>query len=166
MCSMNKTTEPKWDKLVPITGLHRIPGVGCVEYSEPATVTGYEESGLPRNLHNPNQGRYKKVLCVCMGGLLRSATMAWMLSNEPWNCNTRAAGIDPQWSLVTVNDRLLEWADVILCCEPYQAAALRRMMVDQKPIHCLDIPDKYQYRDPELIERIAHALAKIGFTGK
>ena len=44
------------------------------------------------NSKNPYQGDFKKVLCVCSAGLLRSPTAAWVLSNAPFNFNTREIG--------------------------------------------------------------------------
>lgn len=35
-------------------------------------------------MKHPSQGDFKKVLCVCSGGLLRSPTVAWVLSNPPF----------------------------------------------------------------------------------
>ena len=31
--------------------------------------------------------KHRRVLCVCSAGMLRSATMAWVLSNSPYNFN-------------------------------------------------------------------------------
>lgn len=125
-------------------------------------------NGLPRNLHNENQGPYKRVLCVCLGGLLRSATLAWMLSQPPYRCNTRSAGINPEFSLIDVTPKLLEWADEIICFEHEQAQRLSLMCDKQglidKPITCLDIGDWYQYRDSKLIDEIIVKLAATNFS--
>lgn len=43
---------------------------------------------------NSAQGRFRKVLCVCSAGVLRSPTAAWVFSNAPFNCNTRSAGTE------------------------------------------------------------------------
>ena len=45
------------------------------------------------NSTNPFQKDYKRVLCVCSAGLLRSPTAAYVLSQAPYNYNTRAAGL-------------------------------------------------------------------------
>ena len=42
---------------------------------------------------NPYQGDYHKVLCVCSAGCLRSPTAAVVLAQEPFNFNTRSAGV-------------------------------------------------------------------------
>ena len=51
------------------------------------------------NSSNRYQGEYKRVLCVCSAGLLRSPTAALVLSQEPYNFNTRAAGLDEAFAL-------------------------------------------------------------------
>lgn len=110
------------------------------------------------NSTNPFQGKYKKVLCVCSAGLLRSPTTAVVLSQEPYNYNTRAAGITAEYALIVVDTVLLEWADEIVCMEPRQKAAinerLNKLQAIGKPVVCLDIPDQYRYRDEELIALI------------
>lgn len=104
------------------------------------------------NAHNKWQGEYKKVLCVCSAGLLRSPTTAFVLSQEPYNFNTRCAGLTPEFALIPVDEVLLEWADEIVCMDRRQEAGLKG--ITQKPVVCLDIPDNFEYRNPHLIELI------------
>lgn len=109
------------------------------------------------NCKNPYQGEYKRVLCVCSAGLLRSPTTAMVLSQEPYNYNTRAAGISEEYALIEVDEVLLNWADEIVCMEREQGLALIQKMKDikmNKPLKCLNIYDNYAYRDPELIKLI------------
>lgn len=105
------------------------------------------------NAKNPHQGNHKKVLCVCSAGLLRSPTAALVLSQPPFNYNTRAAGMVPQFALINVDRVLLNWADEIVCMEKEQQEALEK--VTDKPIICLDIQDSYEYRESRLIWLIA-----------
>ena len=107
------------------------------------------------NCKNPFQGSAKKVLVVCSAGLLRSPTAAWVLSNEPYLYNTRAAGIDDDFALIVVDDVLLEWADEIVCMDKSHQRELRTM--PQKPIKLLNLPDKYPRMHPELIKAIKNA---------
>ena len=104
------------------------------------------------NSHNPYQGTYKKVLCVCSAGLLRSPTVALVLSQEPFNFNTRSCGIDIGHALIPLDEVLLAWADEIVCMDSYQKSQLENQT--KKPIKCLNIVDIYGYREPELMERI------------
>ena len=113
------------------------------------------------NCHNRYQGVYKKVLCVCSAGLLRSPTAALVLSQEPYNFNTRAAGIVEEYALVPVDRVLLEWADEIVCMDDRQRLAIADLLEESKPIVVLNIPDNYGYRDPDLIEKIKEAYDEV-----
>jgi predicted protein tyrosine phosphatase len=104
------------------------------------------------NSTNPFQGSYKKVLAVCSAGLLRSPTTAVILSQEPYNYNTRAAGLDPEFALIVVDDVLLHWADEVVCMTSAQQKKLKKMT--DKPIQCLNIDDNFEYRNKELINLI------------
>lgn len=110
------------------------------------------------NTSNRFQGETKKVLCVCSAGLLRSPTMAVVLSQEPYNYNTRAVGLDKEYALIPVDEALLTWADEIVCAESYMAQDIEEMLVtlglQHKDIISLDIPDQYEYRNPKLMEMI------------
>ena len=106
------------------------------------------------NAHNIYQGQYKRVLCVCSAGLLRSPTAAWVLSQDPYNFNTRAAGLTKEFALIPVDRVLLHWADEVVCMSAEQAVQVRDMLEEDKPIVVLEIPDIYGYRDPELVEAI------------
>lgn len=103
-------------------------------------------------IENPYQGTYKRVLCVCSGGVLRSPTAAVVLSQEPYNCNTRAAGTE-DYALVKVDEALLIWAQEIVCMTRDHDAKLEAMLVAigrKRKIKCLDIPDNFAYRDNSL----------------
>lgn len=110
------------------------------------------------NVSNRFQGDTKKVLCVCSAGLLRSPTMAVVLSQEPYNYNTRAAGLSEEYALILVDDVLLHWADEIVCAESWMSQEIEEMLkalgMEHKDIIALDIPDKYEYRNPELMQLI------------
>lgn len=104
------------------------------------------------NARNPYQGKYKHVLCVCSAGLLRSPTAAWVLSNDPYNFNTRAAGIDTGHALIPVDEVLIEWADEIICMDAYQQKMLQEMT--KKPVYNLRVGDNFEYRDKGLRKMI------------
>jgi predicted protein tyrosine phosphatase len=112
------------------------------------------------NLTNPAQGPEKCVLALCSAGLLRSPTVAWVLSNAPYNYNTRAAGVDPEFALIGIDQYLLNWATEIVCV----TRSVRRGMeeycqregidISGKTIVTLEIPDIYRRRDPRLVAMI------------
>lgn len=106
------------------------------------------------NSKNPYQGKNQKVLCVCSAGLLRSPTMAWVLSQAPFNYNTRAAGISEEFALILVDDVLIEWADEIVCADREHVNHILTQFPQVESVVCLDLPDQYQYRDPELVDLI------------
>lgn len=125
------------------------------------TETQLMENGLPYNLHNQWQGPQPRVLCVCTGGILRSATAAQLLANKPYNCNTRACGIREELSLIPISERLIEWADEIICFETWHLDWLRA--ITDKPIYCLGIDDRYARNDPDLIDLIELRLTQMRF---
>lgn len=111
----------------------------------------YDVISAMRVCKNPYQGDYKRVLLVCSAGILRSATAAVVLSQPPYNFNTRSAGVE-HYALIPVTEPLLEWADEIVCMTWQHQEMLKAMT--SKKIHCLHIPDDYSYRHPELIKLI------------
>ena len=62
-----------------------------------------EEINRIGNASNRHQGSYKKVLCVCSGGLLRSPTAAVVLAHEPFNYNTRSCDITAEYALTKID---------------------------------------------------------------
>jgi predicted protein tyrosine phosphatase len=106
---------------------------------------------------NPYQGMWRRVLCVCSGGVLRSPTAAWVLGQEPYNYNTRAVGLDKNFALIFAEETLFYWASEIVCMEPQHKHDLNYLLKKHnldRPIICLDIPDTFAYRDPELVDMI------------
>lgn len=112
------------------------------------------------NACNPNQGDALKALCICSAGLLRSPTVAWILSNEPFNLNTRAAGSTKTFALIHADEVLLHWADILVFVNQENFDETTRDYPDvldqDKQIIVLDLPDRFKTRDPELV-RIAQA---------
>jgi predicted protein tyrosine phosphatase len=115
------------------------------------------------NATNPYQGKYKKVLCVCSAGLLRSPTVAVVLSQEPFNFNTRACGITKEFALIPLDKVLLTWANEIVCMDEMQAHDIS-LLLDalglSTKIISLNIEDSYEYRDPELMRLIRERYEK------
>lgn len=80
-----------------------------------------------------------------------------MLSNDPFNYNTRSCGIS-EYALIKIDTVLLSWADEIVVMEedmiPTVRTQLQKCLFRNIPIKNLDIPDIYEFRDGELIELI------------
>jgi len=109
------------------------------------------------NASNRYQGKYKRVLAVCSGGLLRSPTIAHTLAAEPYNYNTRSVGINPDYALNILDQVLLEWADEIVCADSEHEIEVKNRLMDiglTKPIVNLKLPDVYPYRDRKLVHLI------------
>jgi predicted protein tyrosine phosphatase len=110
------------------------------------------------NTHNRFQGAYKKVLFVCSAGLLRSATAAHVFSGEPYNFNTRTAGVALEYALNPVNEALLEWADNIFLMEGEHYNDIHDIFGDEvfnaykEKMVVLDVPDNFRYRDEGLVK--------------
>lgn len=111
------------------------------------------------NCKNEYQGAAKRILCVCSAGLLRSPTTAEVLAREPFEFNTRAAGLDEEWAVIPVTKLLLHWADEVVCMTQEQGDALS--ILTNKPVYVLNIADSYAFRSPELIERITSCAEAI-----
>ena len=107
--------------------------------------------------HNPYQGKYKRILCVCSAGVLRSATTALVLSQEPFNYNTRSVGVE-YYALIPITEVLLTWADEIVCMTEEHKIRLKELT--EKPIKCLNIPDSYEYRNKDLMKMIKENYKK------
>ena len=116
------------------------------------------------NSKNPYQGDFKKVLCVCSAGLLRSPTAAWVLSNPPFNFNTRAVGANPEYAMVLLDAVNVCWADEVVVMDNGQKKQVQALLDEygwDKPVHVLDVPDNYSYRQPELVDELMNELLKV-----
>lgn len=115
------------------------------------------------NTCNPNQGKNKKVLCVCSAGLLRSPTLAWILSNEPFNYNTRAVGVASDYALIVLDEVHIQWADAVVFVDDDNYRVARydfKELLDNRECHVLKIPDVYEFRHPKLVEAATAQLKK------
>lgn len=117
---------------------------------------------------NSYQGDYKRVLTVCSANMLRSPTIAVVLSMPPYDYNTRSAGTH-SFALVPVTEDLLMWADEVVCADTEHALIIRDKLMEyqlDKPIVNLRIPDNYEYRNPELILMIRRRYDEILLSTK
>jgi predicted protein tyrosine phosphatase len=106
------------------------------------------------NVGNHFQGDAEKVLVVCSAGLLRSPTVANAL-HKHFGYNTRAVGSCKDFALIPITQALIWWADEIVFVnwdnweeldqdekDEIESVGLKKVI--------LDIPDDYNYGDPEL----------------
>jgi predicted protein tyrosine phosphatase len=106
-----------------------------------------------------------RVLFVCRLNRHRSATAERLFCKRP-DLDVRSAGTSED-AMVRVNDRMLEWADVIFAMDDEERNNLKRMFPDHPAlarVACLDIPDVFPFNDPELVrlleERVQTQLSK------
>lgn len=95
---------------------------------------------------------------------MRSPTIAWILSNKPFNFNTRAAGSNEDYALVVADEILLRWADIVVFADQDHKRLLSYQygdIIDNMETHVLNIPDIYPYRDPKLVKLAKKKLKEI-----
>jgi predicted protein tyrosine phosphatase len=121
-----------------------------------------------------NMRKFPRVLTVCSAGLLRSPTAAWVLSMDPYNCNTRAAGSNWEYGLVQVDEYLCAWADEFVFMEQRHLDAVRGKFPDfdlngmhpvRKPVFVLGVPDQFEYRSPDLVQALTEAFDAVDPPG-
>jgi predicted protein tyrosine phosphatase len=93
------------------------------------------------------------LLFICSENRLRSPTAETVFSGYP---GVQAIGAGTNLSAETpVSSELIEWADVVLVMEKSHEKLLAtryRELLEGKPLVCLDIPDRFEYMQPELVE--------------
>lgn len=100
------------------------------------------------------------VLFVCSRNKWRSPTgeAVWRKHSK---VNVRSAGTSPKARKAISPDDIC-WADVIFVMEQKHKNRLKadysRLLI-HKSIHVLDIPDEYQYMDPELVEILKKSVS-------
>ena len=120
------------------------------------------------NLSNKYQGQFRRVLCVCSAGMLRSPTAAWVLSNHPFNFNTRAAGLTKEYALIPVDEAMIFWADDVICFDEQMKRDIESIIAystwkndfEAPNIFVWKIPDMYDFRSEELIAMIKENATK------
>lgn len=100
------------------------------------------------------------ILFVCSKNKWRSRT-AETIFKDIQKINVKSAGTD-QGARIRLNEKHLEWADLIFVMEYKHKQIIKqqfRDFVNHKNIIVLEIPDEYQYMDPELIELLQDSLS-------
>lgn len=112
------------------------------------------------NAKNHYQTDVKRVLTVCSAGLLRSPTIAGVL-HMMYGYNVRACGANPEYALVPIITALIHWADMIIFADQEHYDDVKEYIASDKPYAILELPDRFPYRSPELIEIIEEKLINI-----
>lgn len=111
---------------------------------------------------NEHQGKSRKVVFVCMVGILRSPTAAALASAR--GMNTRAVGIDDR-ALIQLNAGLVQWANqIVFFGSDIKRACIKAFpeLLDMEHKHVMwPIPDNYDYNDPTLQDMINTYLDEL-----
>ncbi|MGH1350310.1 MAG: low molecular weight protein tyrosine phosphatase family protein [Methyloligellaceae bacterium] len=102
------------------------------------------------------------LLFICSRNQWRSPTAEQLWRKSPEH-NARSAGTSPK-AKRTVNAGDIVWADIIFVMENKHRSRLQANFpapLKYKTIHVLDIPDEYQYMDPELIEILQERIGSL-----
>lgn len=102
------------------------------------------------------------VLFICSRNQWRSPTAEQVFRRYP-GLNVRSAGTSRN-AKKTVTAEWLQWADVICVMEQKHKNRLMadyRRIIDNKPLHVLEIPDDYRYMAPELITLLEDIVPSI-----
>lgn len=102
------------------------------------------------------------VLFVCSRNQWRSPTAEQVWRKHP-KVAARSAGTSPNARhKVSLDD--IRWANVIMVMEEKHKSRLMAeftKLLDNKPVHVLDIPDEYKFMDSELIEILEQSVNSI-----
>lgn len=101
----------------------------------------------------------QKILFVCSRNRLRSLTAEKMFEGFP-AYQVRSAGTQPNARIV-ITEGHIGWADLIFVMERSHLNRLQRKFpeaLDEKKVITLQIPDDYQFMQPELLEELRGKL--------
>jgi predicted protein tyrosine phosphatase len=104
----------------------------------------------------------KNVLFVCSQNLLRSPTAEDVFASWP-GVDTASAGLNHD-AATKVTPELIQWADIIFVMERVHRRKLTskfRTYLRNKQVICLDIPDDFQFMDPELVKILRERVPKF-----
>ncbi|MEO6918222.1 MAG: phosphotyrosine protein phosphatase [Collimonas sp.] len=103
-----------------------------------------------------------RLLFVCSRNQWRSPTGEQVWRRQP-GIQARSAGTSPN-ARKKISAADIAWADLIFVMEnKHKSRILAEFgrLLENKKIHVLDIPDEYQYMDPELVEQLTDAVAYV-----
>jgi predicted protein tyrosine phosphatase len=91
----------------------------------------------------------RRILFICEGNIHRSRTAEILYDSTP-GLEVRSAGLADS-ARVQVTEELLAWADLVFVMELRLIKMIRRRFPSViREWTCLDIPDDYQFGQPEL----------------
>jgi len=104
----------------------------------------------------------RKLLFICSQNRLRSPTAEQVFST--WQgIETSSAGLNND-AENPVTPELVEWADIIFVMEKTHRSKLTKRFkssLANSRVICLDIPDEYDFMDPDLIQLLKSKVRKF-----
>lgn len=100
------------------------------------------------------------LLFICSRNKWRSRTAETIFKNDQVH-HVKSAGTD-DGAKVRVSEKILDWADIIFVMEDKHKQRIKEKFNTAsiiKKIVVLEIPDDYQYMDPELIDIIKTSVS-------
>jgi len=99
------------------------------------------------------------LLFICSKNQWRSPTAELLFKNHPLH-QARSAGTSDR-ARIRVSQKLIDWANVLFFMErKHLDIIVQRFQPDKQTIVVLDIEDKYQFNDPELVEILKVTLSE------
>jgi len=93
-----------------------------------------------------------RALFICSQNRLRSPTAEQVFSRWP-GVETDSAGLGADANVLLSTEQL-QWATIVFVMEKKHRSKLSqryRALLNDKKVICLDIPDNYEFMEPELI---------------
>lgn len=103
-----------------------------------------------------------RVLFICSMNRLRSPTAEQVFANHV-GIECDSAGLNNDAGN-PVTDELIEWAELIFVMEKAHRAKLSkrfRKALGSRRVICLDIPDNYDFMDPELVALLTRKVTPL-----
>lgn len=102
----------------------------------------------------------RRVLFICSRNKLRSPTAESMFAGP--DVETDSAGLAPDADCVLSAEQV-EWADLIFVMEKQHRVKLKHkfaMSLQGKRVVCLDVPDRFQFMQPELVALLQQKVSQ------
>jgi predicted protein tyrosine phosphatase len=104
----------------------------------------------------------RKLLFICSYNIRRSVTAEWMYDGLSGYA-VRSAGTE-EGARTPLAKEDIRWADMIFVMEPDHLQKLQERFGEEltgKKVHCLHIPDIYDFLEPALIEELKSKLREF-----
>lgn len=98
------------------------------------------------------------LLFICSKNQWRSPTAELIFKGHQLH-SARSAGTSDK-ARIRVNQKMIDWADTVFVMErKHRSLIIQRFSMNDKQLIVLDIPDDYQFGDPELIDILNASLS-------